>query len=841
MSNDLARLGFAVDTSQLEAGEAALDKLVPAAKRAENATKAFNTAAAGITRSGSGAATGIQSFANAASQAATGSNGATKAALNASTAMGTVQRAAVAAASGMTGLSGSAFNLGRAMQQADAHVIAYQQHLASLPKVVNGAKSSLDRLGAAANDNINRLQATPGNIAAQFQDIGVTAAAGMSPMLIALQQGTQLSAAFAGGGLKNLGAAFANLLSPTSLLTIGIVGLVAALLQMVDWVKVGQAALRGMADVLEAAGPYVAAFGAAMLLWNLPTIASGVVTLTKAMWGLVASMTAAIGLPAILIAGLLAVVAGAVAFRDDLTKAIGVDIVGAAEKGMNYIVGFFVGGFNAVKKTWRLLPAAIGDAVIQTANQVDRAMTDLVNSGIEKINRLNAAIPKWLGGGDPNLIGKMSYHPLANPNAGAADNLNAIASDEIAKGINGQYFTKAVTWVSDQASKLGDKLRSIADGLGKTDEKLKKTRTAHPRTPKTPAEKFADILAGGERYITSKQADTAGLNLATEAALKLKHATDLTNAATQAGIPITKEYARAIDDLAARMAHADVVFEDAKTFKSIGDDFAKQMVAMRDAQNQIGMTADEMSRYKYETMWYGDQLSRLINATPEQIAQLQQMAHALAEGEIRTNHITEAVRQMKDALDFVRSGVKGFVSDLRNGLEQGKGFFNAFGNSVLNVLNKVIDKLTDLAIDSAIDGGKNGIGAGGFIKAVAGLFGGKPTANAKGNVFDGRDIVTTPTLFKFAKGTGLMGEAGPEAIMPLKRGRDGSLGVQVHGGAGSMPAPVISINQTFAISGAISSVDVAQSIRQSAEQTKDDLRRSIPGIIAEYQTSGAVV
>jgi phage-related minor tail protein len=39
-------------------------------------------------------------------------------------------------------------------------------------------------------------------------------------------------------------------------------------------------------------------------------------------------------------------------------------------------------------------------------------------------------------------------------------------------------------------------------------------------------------------------------------------------------------------------------------------------------------------------------------------------------------------------------------------------------------------------------------------------------------------IVDTPTLFKFAKGTGLMGEAGPEAIMPLKRDGSGNLGVR---------------------------------------------------------------
>ena len=48
---------------------------------------------------------------------------------------------------------------------------------------------------------------------------------------------------------------------------------------------------------------------------------------------------------------------------------------------------------------------------------------------------------------------------------------------------------------------------------------------------------------------------------------------------------------------------------------------------------------------------------------------------------------------------------------------------------------------------------------------------------AKGGAFT-NSIVNTPTLFKFAKGTGLMGEAGPEAIMPLKRDSNGNLGVR---------------------------------------------------------------
>jgi lambda family phage tail tape measure protein len=56
-------------------------------------------------------------------------------------------------------------------------------------------------------------------------------------------------------------------------------------------------------------------------------------------------------------------------------------------------------------------------------------------------------------------------------------------------------------------------------------------------------------------------------------------------------------------------------------------------------------------------------------------------------------------------------------------------------------------------------------------------------AFAKGGAFTNQ-IVDSPTLFKFAKGTGMMGEAGPEAIMPLTRDGQGNLGVRSNGQSG---------------------------------------------------------
>ena len=74
------------------------------------------------------------------------------------------------------------------------------------------------------------------------------------------------------------------------------------------------------------------------------------------------------------------------------------------------------------------------------------------------------------------------------------------------------------------------------------------------------------------------------------------------------------------------------------------------------------------------------------------------------------------------------------------------------------------------------------------------ISGGEVVPSAMGNVFAKNKIVpyayggivNKPTLFPMANGMGLMGEAGPEAIMPLKRGSNGKLGVQSSGGVGNI-------------------------------------------------------
>ncbi|HBM8250429.1 phage tail tape measure protein [Escherichia coli] len=148
--------------------------------------------------------------------------------------------------------------------------------------------------------------------------------------------------------------------------------------------------------------------------------------------------------------------------------------------------------------------------------------------------------------------------------------------------------------------------------------------------------------------------------------------------------------------------------------------------------------------------------------------------------------------------DAVVSTMDGLVSNISDALAGNVVDWRNWGSSVLREVSKI---LMNAAI---VNGLKSLSGAGGWLGTVGGWISGA-VANAKGGVYTSANlsaysntIVDTPTYFAFAKGAGLMGEAGPEAIMPLTRAADGSLGVRaignVNGGGGFVYSPVYHIS-----------------------------------------------
>jgi phage-related minor tail protein len=118
------------------------------------------------------------------------------------------------------------------------------------------------------------------------------------------------------------------------------------------------------------------------------------------------------------------------------------------------------------------------------------------------------------------------------------------------------------------------------------------------------------------------------------------------------------------------------------------------------------------------------------------------------------------------------------------------------GMKLSDALRTVAQSMIDAAWKAAVTPVASHVG-GLLSSAVSGMFGGfSPFADgagfSQGRVmpFANGGVVASPTYFPMRGGTGLMGEAGPEAIMPLTRGADGKLGVRAEGG-GQGPVTVV--------------------------------------------------
>lgn len=127
------------------------------------------------------------------------------------------------------------------------------------------------------------------------------------------------------------------------------------------------------------------------------------------------------------------------------------------------------------------------------------------------------------------------------------------------------------------------------------------------------------------------------------------------------------------------------------------------------------------------------------------------------------------------------------------------GMIGLFSSLTQSVIKNLVDMAAQALITNTILKSIMGIGGslfGGAATASTGTaissFGSSFSLNAKGGVYDSpslsaysNGIYDSPTLFAFAKGAGVFAEAGPEAIMPLAKTTDGTLGVRALGEPGS--------------------------------------------------------
>ena len=178
-----------------------------------------------------------------------------------------------------------------------------------------------------------------------------------------------------------------------------------------------------------------------------------------------------------------------------------------------------------------------------------------------------------------------------------------------------------------------------------------------------------------------------------------------------------------------------------------------------------------------------------------------------------------SARDLGGALADLQSLAGGFASEMAGATEvmkamdgQTQRLSRSLGTSLRTAFDRAVfggSKLSDVmrglardvagrSLNAALRPVQNALGSSlnglvgslmsAFSFAQGGAFSaGRVRAFAKGGIVDG------PTLFPMRGGAGLMGEAGPEAVMPLTRGPDGRLGVAASGGSAG---PVVTINIT---------------------------------------------
>ncbi len=193
------------------------------------------------------------------------------------------------------------------------------------------------------------------------------------------------------------------------------------------------------------------------------------------------------------------------------------------------------------------------------------------------------------------------------------------------------------------------------------------------------------------------------------------------------------------------------------------------------------------------------------------------------------------------AAGVVSSSMDSALDNVASMLMGNKASWKDWASSVLSMIAKVALQMAAVnlvsGIVSSVGGAAVGAASAGGGTANNSFSGGaynNLTLNAKGGVYQSHDlsqysgsVVSSPTLFAFAKGAGLMGEAGPEAIMPLTRAADGSLGVRAIGTGGGSGGTNISVSAPVTIEGGGAGETSAANTANTARQLQGIIQTSI--------------
>ncbi|XUM25113.1 phage tail tape measure protein (plasmid) [Bradyrhizobium oligotrophicum S58] len=279
-------------------------------------------------------------------------------------------------------------------------------------------------------------------------------------------------------------------------------------------------------------------------------------------------------------------------------------------------------------------------------------------------------------------------------------------------------------------------------------------------------------------------------------------------------IETTNAQAKAIEGTVAQQAKARI--EAQLTAAAMKDGLSREAAEAKVRMSGLGDAAAKAAealekakvaadiKFNRATAWLTPQDVQIASALKGIYSDLPTALASAEAAQMRFNNGLREISQLGQEVN------RSLFTEFSQGIRNGETAFQAFEKAGLNALGKIADKLVQMAADqlwSSAFGGGGGIGSlfgfgggggiGSFTSIAAPGGGFMPFASANGNVFAANSngisqysgqIVDRPTVFAFANGVGLMGEAGAEAVMPLSRGTDGKLGVRASNGGSTWPA-----------------------------------------------------
>lgn len=384
-----------------------------------------------------------------------------------------------------------------------------------------------------------------------------------------------------------------------------------------------------------------------------------------------------------------------------------------------------------------------------------------------------------------------------------------------------------------EASTAYDQLKKTFDPVGAATDEFKKQVANLDlllKNNKITQEEYGRGVAWlADQFNTAVQAST-GLSQA------MKYQADL-----ERQLAIARQQA---DAAAAAVGMGDKEAQRTQARLALEQDNNNKILALRD---ELATASTEKQRQELEKQIalrqeYGDKLvqAQRDGFTKIDAAQAEWSNGATSAWADYRDSAADVAGQTRDLFGNMFSGAEDALTQF---VKTGKLSFKDFADSVIEDLIRIQVRKAMVGFlggaFSFFGGGSAALGEGtmtGFSEVIP---------NAKGGVYDSPSLSSfsnqvhdSPQMFAFAKGAGIFAEAGPEAIMPLARGPDGSLGVVAMNASGDSGASSISfggITQHIQVGGQANAATLAD-VRRAAEQGARD---GYELMLRDFKTNGA--